>query len=388
MFSARVPPLGSNRVARVVARLRAGGRPLLDLTTSNPTTAGLAYPPDLLGSLDVPDGLVYRPHPRGHLEARRSVADDLAGRGVEVSPERIVLTASTSESYAVLFKLLCDPGDLALVPQPSYPLFEYLTRLEGVVSSPYQLEYYGRWRVDLDSVERGLEPRVRALLMVNPNNPTGSWVAADDLARVRELALRQDVALVSDEVFDRYTWDPAVADRAGGLVNDPDLLTFTLGGLSKAVGLPQVKLGWMVVGGPDRLARPALERLDFICDSFLSVSTSVQLAAGTLLRAGRSVADQIRARVRDNLGFLDEAVARYPGIQRLRAEGGWYAVLQVPTLGSEEGLVIGLLEEDGVLVHPGYFYDFPRESFLILSLLSPTEEFRDAAARVLPRASG
>ena len=224
--------------------------------------------------------------------------------------------------------------------------------------------------------------------MVNPNNPTGSWVAADDLARVRELALRQGVALVSDEVFDRYTWDPAVADRAGGLVNDPDLLTFTLGGLSKAVGLPQVKLGWMVVGGPDRLARPALERLDFICDSLLSVSTSVQLAAGTLLRAGRSVADQIRARVRDNLGFLDEAVARYPSIQRLRAEGGWYAVLQVPTLGSEEALVIGLLEEDGVLVHPGYFYDFPRESFLILSLLSPTEECREAAARVLPRASG
>ncbi len=388
MFSARVPPLGSNRVSRVVARLVAAGRPPLDLTTSNPTTVGLTYPPDLLASLDHPDGLVYRPHPRGHLEARRAVAEDLATRGVEASPERIVLTASTSESYAALFKLLCDPGDLALVPQPSYPLFDHLTRLEGVVSSAYRLEYYGQWRVDLDSVERRLEPRVRALLMVNPNNPTGSWVAADEVARIRELALRQDVALVSDEVFDRYAWEPAGAERSGALVNDAELLTFTLGGLSKAVGLPQLKLGWMVVGGPDRLVKPALDRLDFICDSFLSVSTPVQLAAARLIEKGRPVADQIQARVRDNLGELDEAVARYPAVQRLRAEGGWYAVLQVPTLGSEEALVIRLLEEDGVLVHPGYFYDFPRASFLILSLLPSLAEFRDATARILSRVSG
>ncbi len=388
MFSARVPPLRSNRLARVLARLRAEGRELLDLTTSNPTTVGLTYPPDLLAPLSASAGLVYRPHPFGHPEARRAVAEELADRGVRVSPERIVLTASTSESYALLFKLLCDPGDLSLVPQPSYPLFDHLTRLEGVVASPYPLEYHGRWQIDLDSVERRLEPRVRALLMVNPNNPTGSWVTADELQRLRTLAAAHDIALLSDEVFDRYPWDPTRPGPSGALVDDPDVLTFTLGGLSKAVGLPQLKLGWVVVGGPDRLARPALERLELICDSYLSVSTPVQLALGTLLETARPVADQIRDRVRANLGALAETLPDYPAIQHLGADGGWYAVIQVPTRGSEEALVIRLAEEDGVLVHPGYFFDFPRESFLVLSLLPPLPRFRDALTRVLTRASG
>lgn len=387
MFSARVPVLRVNRVAGELARLRAEGRPLADLTASNPTRVGLPYPRDLLAPLAAPDALGCDPAPFGIAAARDAVAAHLAGQGVPVRPDRVVLTASTSEAYAVLFKLLCDPGDVVLVPRPSYPLFEHLTRLEAVAARAYRLEYHGRWEIDVDHLARLVDARTRAVLLVNPNNPTGSFVRPDELAAVRAIAARRGLAIVCDEVFGPYPMAAAAPGPAGALVADTEVLTFTLGGLSKSAGLPQLKLGWVLVGGPDRLVRGARERLELICDTYLSVAAPVQLAAGRLLERSRPVAAAILERVRANYAALRRLAARFPACRVLPAEGGWYAVVRVPAMRSEEALVIELLRRDGVHVHPGYFYDFPREAFLVSSLLPPPDVFAGAAARVLARAS-
>lgn len=387
MFSGRVPALRANRVAGELARLRSEGRPLDDLTASNPTRVGLPYPPDLLAPLASPDARVYDPAPFGLPAAREAVAAHLAGRGVPVHPDRVVLTASTSEAYGLLFKLLCDPGDAVLVPQPSYPLFEHLTRLDGVAARPYRLEYHGRWQVDVDDLAAMVDARTRAVLLVSPNNPTGSFVRGDELAEVREVASRHGLAIVCDEVFADYPMEEA-AGRPGALVGDTEVLTFTLGGLSKSAGLPQLKLGWILLGGPDALVAGARDRLELVCDTYLSLATPVQLAAGALLRRSRPVAEAILERVRANHAALRRSAAGFPACRVLRVDGGWYAVVQAPAIRSEESLVIELLRRDGVLVHPGYFFDFPREAFLVLSLLPPPDVFVGAASRVLARASG
>ena len=388
MFSARVPPLRSNRVARALAHVRASGKPLDDLTISNPTRVGFSYPDRLLDPLAAPSALRYDPAPLGMPAAREAVAAHLAGRGVRVAADRVIVTSSTSEAYSLLFKLLCDPADLVLVPQPSYPLFEHLTRLDGVVASAYALEYYGRWELNLDSLHHAVEPRARVILLVNPNNPTGSFVRSDELDAVLETAARHELAIISDEVFDVYPLEERETGRSGALVVERDVLTFTLGGLSKSAALPQLKLGWILVGGPETLVRRALDRLELVCDSYLSVATPVQLAVGTLLDRTVAVADQIRRRVRANYATLRSLAQRFPACGVLHAEAGWYAVVQVPATRSEEALVIDLIERDGVLVHPGYFFDFPREAFLVVSLLPEPEGFAAAATRVLTRAVG
>ena len=387
MFSARVPALRANRVAGELARLRSEGGRLDDLTASNPTRVELPYPPDLLAPLASPVALVHDPAPFGLLAAREAVAAHLAGRGVPARPDRVVLTASTSEAYSLLFKLLCDPGDVVLVPQPSYPLFEHLTRLDGVAARPYRLEYHGRWEIDVDGLAARVDARARAVLLVSPNNPTGSFVRGDELAAVREIASRRGLAIICDEVFEGYPMDDAAAGRSGTLVADTEALTFTLGGLSKSAGLPQLKLGWIVVGGPDALVARARDRLELVCDTYLSVATPVQLAAGVLLERSRPVADAILRRVRANYAALRRLADRFPACRVLRTEGGWYAVVQVPSFRSEEALVVELLRHDEVCVHPGYFFDFPREAFLVLSLLPPPDAFAGAATRVLARAS-
>ena len=388
MFSDRTPGLGSNRVARALLRQRATGRPIDDLTVSNPTCVGFDYPDGLFDPLASPAAFRYDPAPLGEASAREAVASHLADRGVSISPDRVVLTASTSDAYTLLFKLLCDPADLVLTPQPSYPLFEHLSRLDGVVSRPYLLEYHGRWTLSLDSLHRAVEPRARAVVLVNPNNPTGSFVRVDEWNVVRDIAARGELALISDEVFDTYPMEESTAECPGRLVAETEVLTFTLGGLSKSAGLPQLKLGWILVGGPDVLVRRALKRLEFICDSYLSVATPVQLAVGVLLDQTRPLADAIRRRVRMNHGFLASLVQRFPACQVLHLDAGWYAVIQVPAIRSEEALVIELIEQEQVLVHPGYFFDFPREAFLIVSLLPEPERFAEAITRILKRASG
>jgi alanine-synthesizing transaminase len=384
MFSDRVPrELAANRLTQAIAELTRAGRRFTDLTLSNPTRAGFDYPADLLAPLADARALEYAPSPLGLRSAREAVAQDYARQGIDVALDRIVLTASTSDAYSMLFKLLADAGDEVLVPRPSYPLFEPLTRLDLVVTRGYDLDIHGGWRIDLDSVEGALTPRTRVLLLVSPNNPTGSFVHRDEFDRLAELCAARDVAIVADEVFADYELEPGAAARAGRAAARHDVLSFALGGLSKSIGLPQVKLGWIAAAGPDTVVRAAIERLEHVCDTYLAVSTPVQVAAGALLERGATIRDQIVGRVRANYATIREKAAAEASVRVLPGDGGWYAVLQVPTLGSEEDLVLDLLATDEVLVHPGYFFDFPRESFLIVSLLPPPPAFTRGIERLL-----
>ena len=408
MFSSRIPAGRTvNRLSRSYALLRTQGVDVIDLTESNPTRVGLHYPADLLDTLASPGGLRYEPSSCGMPVARRAVASWLsrpphasggvakpaesvesrsASRAGRIDPGRVALTASTSEAYACLFKLLCEPGDGVLVPQPSYPLLEHLARFEGIEPIPYPLVYHGAWRIDFPALCDAAGSRARAIIVVNPNNPTGSFLACEDHHALATLCQERNLRLIVDEVFNGYPIDP-LPGSAGSVVSAPaEVLTFVLGGLSKAVGLPQIKLGWIVVDGPDDEVDSALDALDLLLDTYLSVSTPVQLAAERLLARGAAVTQQIRARIAANHRMLVRLVADYPAAGLLRTEGGWYAVIQVPATETEEALALRLLEQDHVLVHPGYFFDFPREAFLVTSLLLEPERFETAIKRVLARA--
>lgn len=386
MISSRLPrSLELNAVSRALDAKRRSGAPVVDLTASNPTSAGFEYPEALLEPLANPRALDYDPQPLGLWAARVAVAADFRRRGIAISADRVALTSSTSEAYALLFKLLCDAGDAVLVPHPSYPLFEHLTQLECVRAVPYALEYHGSWRIDLESIRRAAADRVRALLIVSPNNPTGSFLHRDDLSELSELAAARDWAIIGDEVFADYPLDPAPGAThvlAGG-----DALTFSLGGLSKSAGLPQLKLGWIGFGGPAAKVDEALAAYEVIADTYLSVSTPAQAAAAELIEHGAAIRAQILARARRNLETLRRLAGAHPSLNVLRVEGGWSAVIQVPHLHGEEALVLELLEKDHVLVHPGYFFDFPREAFIIVSLLVEPATFDAAIARVMTRAS-
>jgi aspartate/methionine/tyrosine aminotransferase len=294
-----------------------------------------------------------------------------------------VLTASTSEAYSVLFKLLADAGDEVLVPRPSYPLFDHLTRLDLVTASPYDLEYHGSWSIDVGSVERALTPRTRALLLVSPNNPTGSYVSARELEQLATLCASAGVAIIVDEVFADYELRAGAAAGAGRVMDCGDVLAFSLGGLSKSAALPQAKLAWIAATGPDAVVAEALERLEIICDTYLSVSTAIQLAASHLLERAPAIRAQIQTRIAANYRQLVERVAAMPACSVLRADGGWYGVLQVPSFASEEEVVVDLVTKAGVLAHPGYFFDFPRESYLVVSLLTPHAAFAEGLDRIL-----
>jgi len=389
MFSDRVPrELAANRLATAVAAMRSERRPFIDLTESNPTRAGFDYPADMLAPLADARALQYEPAPLGAMQARRAVARDYERQGLMVPPERIVLTASTSDAYSLLFKLLADAGDDVLAPRPSYPLFDHLTRLDLVVTRPYDLDIHGRWAIDFASVERAITSRTRAVLVVSPNNPTGSFLTGGELNRLSAICTPRNVAIIADEVFADYELEAGAAATAGRVAGRDAGLAFALGGLSKSIGLPQVKLGWVAVAGSGALAGAALERLEHICDSYLAVSTPVQLAAAELLERGTAIRLQIAARVKTNYRWLKAAVAGVPSCQVLDSDAGWYAVLHVPSFESEDELVVGLLTTDGVLAHPGYFFDFPRESFLVVSLLAPEAPFADGIGRVLRRLDG
>jgi alanine-synthesizing transaminase len=378
--------LEPNALARLIQAKRRSGTAIADLTESNPTRVGLTYPADLLAPLAEARALAYDPQPLGLWSARAAVAADFRRRGIVVSADRVALTASTSEAYALLFKLLCDAGDQVLVPHPSYPLFEHLTQLESVEAVPYALEYHGAWRIDFDSLRRAMRDRVRAILIVSPNNPTGSFLHHDDLTQLCEIAAAKQIPLIGDEVFGDYRLDSAPA--ATHVLAAGDVVAFSLGGLSKSAGLPQLKLGWIGFGGPSHLVDDMLGRYEIVADTYLSVSTPIQAAAAELIESGAAIRAQILARVKRNLESLRTHAAAFPSIGILPVEGGWSAVMQVPSLASEETLVLELLEKDGVLVHPGYFFDFPREAFIVVSLLVEPALFDRGLARVLPRAAG
>ena len=387
MKSSRLPKsLDPNALARLLQARRRAGAAIVDLTASNPTRAGLTYPADLLAPLADARALDYDPQPLGVWAGRAAVAADFRRRGIVVSADRVALTSSTSEAYALLFKLLCDAGDRVLVPHPSYPLFEHLTQMESVTAVPYALEYHGSWRIDLESLRRAAAGGARAILIVSPNNPTGSFVHRDDLDAVAELAAGLGLPLIGDEVFADYPLDPSPA--ATHILAANDVLAFSLGGLSKSAGLPQVKLGWIAVGGPTPQVDEALAAYEIVADTYLSVSTPVQLAAADLIERGAAIRTQIQARVKQNLETLRARASAFPAVSILPVEGGWSAVMQVPSVVPEEALVLALLEKDDVLVHPGYFFDFPREAFLVVSLLVEPPVFDEGVQRVMARAAG
>ena len=381
MFSHRLPPYAEpNALSRAVETLRVEGVPFVDLTESNPTRAEISYPDDLLTSLADPAALRYEPSSFGLASARRAVAEDQRRRGVTVDPAHVVLTASTSEAYSWLFKLLCNPGDGVLVPRPSYPLFDHLTALEGIRAHPYAIEYHGQWEIDVESLAAA-PLDIRALLVVSPNNPTGSFLSAEEFQRVSALCRHRKWALIVDEVFADYPLE--ASDPLTDVAVRSQVLCFTLAGLSKTIGLPQLKLGWCIAGGPAAERDAARAALEVIADSYLSVGTPVQVATPTLLSSGASIRASIQGRIRRNLAALRAITAGFPASEVLRADGGWSAVLRVPSTRAEESLVLDLLRAERVLVHPGYFFDFPREAYLVVSLLPPEESFTDAVARLL-----
>ncbi len=382
MFSRRTDwRLAPNRFTQVQQELRAEGREVLDLTISNPTRAELHYDAEsILHALINPKALDYDPQPKGLRSAREAVAGYYGREHDEIDPESIVLTTSTSEGYSYVFGLLCNAEDEILVPKPSYPLFEFLADLQDVKLVPYPLIYDHGWQIDLPSLYKAVNHRTRAVVVVHPNNPTGSFVVDQERAALNQFCSEFDLALVADEVFLDYAHDGA--PRATFATNR-DVLTFTLSGLSKISGLPQMKLAWIVTGGPSETESAALARLEVIADTYLSMSAPIQLAARALLEQRHSIQPVLLDRVRANLSELDRGLAKQKTCRRFDVEGGWNAVLRVPVTQSDEDLAIEILRKTSVLVHPGHFYDFASDGCLIVSLITPLGDFRRGISQVL-----
>jgi alanine-synthesizing transaminase len=383
MFSQRTNwKLSPNRFTQALETIRPSGTKLLDLSVSNPTECGLQYDAGaILSAFQNPNALSYDPQPKGLLAAREEVARYyLRDHRVSVDPESIILTTSTSEAYSYVFRLLCNPQDEILVPKPSYPLFDFLADLQVVALVPYSLEYAHGWLVDFQSITRALSARTRAILLVHPNNPTGSYLRAEEVQQLNNLCRERNLALIVDEVFLDYCF---AGTSPTTFTANRDALTFTLSGLSKIAALPQMKVAWVATTGPVSLVRPALDRLEVIADTYLSLNAPTQWAVPTLFDQRHSLQPQLLQRIRQNRANLQKLISSQPACELLDADAGWYAVLRVPAHGSDEDLVIGLLQKQNVVVHPGHFYDFPKDGFLVLSLITPTEIFREGISRLL-----
>jgi len=378
--------LAPNRLSQALERRRAQGQPLLDLAASNPTTCGFRYDRQaILGALTHPEALTYSPDPRGLESARQAVAGYYAARGCHVVPQDVLLTTSTSEAYSWVFRTLCNPGDALLIPAPSYPLFGFLADLHDVRLARYPLVYDHGWQVDFHALEQAITPTTRGVIVVHPNNPTGNYVKAGEAARLSELCAARGMALIADEVFLDFSVEGSAPHPAGRLpasappsfAGNTGALTFTLSGLSKISGLPQMKAAWLVASGPAELKTQALARLEVIADTFLSPNAPVQLALPALLEGSSGFQRQVLERLKNNLAELDRRLAGHATCSRLKVEGGWYAVLRVPATRSDEDLAIELLTTHGVYIHPGHFYDFPNDGYAIVSLLTPERDFAE-----------
>jgi len=383
MFSNRTNwKLTRNRLTETLEEVRSSGAHVLDLTLSNPTRAGLQYDePRILQSLASPQAMDYDPQPKGLASARAAVAAYYqAAHGVHVDSEQLILTTSTSEGYSFVFGLLCNPGDELLVPKPSYPLFEFLADLQDVKLVPYPLIYDHGWQIDFPSLQEAVTKRTRGVVVVHPNNPTGSFVHSHEQKALNPFCRELKLALIADEVFLDYAYDRAPQQSFAA---NQDVLTFTLSGVSKISALPQMKVAWIVTSGPAAEVEAAQARLDVIADTFLSMNAPIQLAVPALLEQRNSIQQQLLDRVTTNLAELDCQLAGQTTCRRLSVEGGWYAVLRVPVTQTDEELVVDLLRRKSVLVHPGHFYDFPSDGYLILSLITPQAEFAEGIKRLL-----
>jgi aspartate/methionine/tyrosine aminotransferase len=388
MFSRRTGwNLSLNRYTQALARRRQSGRELLDLTASNPTSVGLTYSKRELSQALLGDEIFsYEPVAKGMLSAREAVAAYYAEKGTALDPEALLLTTSTSEAYSFVFRLLCDPGDAVLVPTPSYPLFDFLADLNDVKLESYELVYDHGWLIDFTSLAAALQraqsggQRCRAVLVVHPNNPTGSFVKQQDQTELSRICQAHEMAIIADEVFLDYNLG---AFSPLTFAANRSCLTFALSGLSKISALPQMKVAWIAVSGPRQVKADALARLEVIADTFLSMNAPVQLAVPEMLQERRHLQPQLLRRIRENLSALDDHLASNKLCVRLNVEGGWYAVLRAPALGSDEDLAISLLESTGVLLQPGHFYNFPSEGYLVASLITPPDVFADGITRTL-----
>lgn len=358
------------------------GQQLLDLVQSNPTRIGLdTLTPVMLDALRHPASTRYEPNPLGIPCAREAVASWYARRGLAVNPDRLMLTASSSEAYGTLLKLLCDPGDSILVPAPSYPLFDQLARLEGVTVKRYPLMMEDGWRVCEAMVQQVVDSRTRAIFAVSPNNPTGSYLHSSELRSIERVAREHNLAVVCDEVFAEYVWKEDT-DRVVCAALEADVPTFSLGGLSKSACLPQMKLGWIVMG--EHVDQDTIHRLEMIADTYLSVSTPIQHAAGAFLDGATLARDMLAQRIQENLAVLEHSIRATP-VSVLPIDGGWYACLRVPSVMSDEQWAELLVLEDGVVVHPGSFFGFPIPGILVIGLIAPTHVFREGIQRLVAR---
>ncbi len=382
MFSRRTCwNLETNPFTAAVHEHQEHGGELLDLTVSNATRVGITLDETaILRELAKPEALDYDPQPRGLPSARAAVAGYYQLHGVEIPADQLILTTSTSEAYSFAFRLLCDPDDEVLIPTPSYPLFEYLAQIQDVKLVPYELVYDHGWQIDFHSLSKAITAKTRGIILVNPNNPTGSFVSDAERAQLNEFCREHSLALIVDEVF----FDFNLSKKSfTSFASNREALTFTLSGLSKVSGLPQMKVAWIASTGPDELVQPALERLEVIADTYLSMNAPIQHAIPELLEERHEFQRQLTARLRDNLTELDRQLSEQKLLTRLEVDGGWYATLRVPVTRTDEELAIALLRGTGVLVHPGHFFDFPSDGYLILSLMTPEQEFAEGVRRVV-----
>ncbi len=367
--------LETNRLSVALAAHRAAGKPLIDLTMSNPTECGFQYDEQaILGALGNPATLNYEPNPRGLAVARGAVTRYYEERGAVVSSDDIFLTTSTSEAYSYVFRTLCDPDDEVLIPEPSYPLFEFLADIQDVRLVRYPLLYDHGWQIDFHNVKQSFTSRTRAIIVVNPNNPTGNYCKTEEMRKLNEICAAQGVAIIADEVFLDFALG---GNRQATFAANSGVLTFTMSGLSKICGLPQMKAAWLVVGGPESLKKETVARLELIADTYLSMNAPIQWALPTLLGQRREFQRQLMGRVKENLAELDRQLARQKSCGRLEVEGGWNAVIRVPATRTDEDLALELLAAKGVYVHPGHFYDFPAEGYLVVSLITPLPTFAE-----------
>ena len=381
MFASRTNwNLKPNRLSEALERHRSSGRRLLDLSASNPTECDFNYDASaILQALGNPASLQYHPDPRGLKSARQAVADYYAEHGEHISVDDLLLTASTSEAYSFIFRLLCNPGDELLIPTPSYPLFDFLADVNDVKRIRYPLFYDHGWHIDVHALKQAVTPRTRGVIVVHPNNPTGHFTKPEEVAQLNQICSSNQMAIIADEVF----LDFSLAGKPKSFVGNTGALTFTMSGISKISGLPQMKLAWLVTSGPEAVRRESLARLEMIADTYLSLNAPIQLAAPVLLQQRKHFQEQLMARVRANLAALDAQLAKEKRLDRLNVEGGWYAVLRVPATRPDEDLAIELLERHDVYVHPGHFYDFPGDGYLVVSLIAPELEFAEGMGRIL-----
>jgi alanine-synthesizing transaminase len=385
MFSDRTNwKLAPNRLTEAIDEARRRGVKILDLTVSNPTRVGLTYDDaKILQSLSSPQAMGYDPQPKGLSCARSAVTEYYqAQRGISVDPEHLILTTSTSEGYSFVFRLLCNPGDEVLIPKPSYPLFDFLADLQDVKLISYPLIYDHGWQIDLHSLRNAITKKTRALVVVHPNNPTGSYVHSEEYKSLRSVCHEHELAVIADEVFLDYA---LTGPPQQSFVTNDSVLTFTLSGISKISALPQMKVAWIAASGPPEEVEGAMRRLEIIADTYLSMNAPLQCATPVLLEQRLAIQTQLLDRVSANLAELDRQLASQTMCQRLIVEGGWYAVLRVPVTQSDEELAIDLVRNESVLVHPGHFYDFPSDGHLVLSLINIEREFADGLQRILRR---